>query len=75
MNLEPIITWGIKILEHLDNKEYPQTVDEKELERKLNWLPFFRYDLLRWKRVIDHAMTAEKFIRSSGYKIGVTCCF
>ena len=72
MNLAPLIAWGVKTLNRLDSDQYPKTVDVRQAEIKLGWLPFFREDLLSWNRILNKAVMAEKIVREAGYHIGVT---
>ena len=72
MNLEPIIYWALKILDHLDSEKHPETIDQEQLERKLGWLRFFRDDLHCWKRILDEGIAAEQIVRKEGYHTGIT---
>lgn len=72
MNLESMVSWGIKILESFDSGDYPTNVDLHKLQCKLGWIPFFREDLKEWRRILDRAIYTETHIRTYGYSKGVS---
>jgi len=72
MNLEPLVSWGIKVLKRLDSGDYRTTVDPHKLKCKLGWLPFFREGLITWNRMLNRAIHAESHIRTFGYSRGAS---
>lgn len=70
MNLECMISWGTKTLQHLDSGTYPVQLDEHKLKCKLGWLPFFRKDIMIWDRMLNRAIHAESHIRTFGSSKG-----
>ena len=72
MNLEPLVSWGLKTLAWLDTAD-PKThgMTPERVEKSLGWLREYRTDLVEWSQTMGTiaAVTAE--VRDWGLAAGV----
>jgi hypothetical protein len=68
MNLDPLISWGIKTLAILDNPgpEVLQYGSTERLEEKLGWLRQFREPLTAWSEMEQTIDVSVDFVRTQG---------
>lgn len=75
MNLQDIVTWGIKVLRFLEDRpaiapeagDQPKALDAEQLEAKLGWLRGFDNSLRQWAELLSVIEAAEKYVRVEGY--------
>ena len=68
MNMDILVTWGVKMLAFLDGIEaHVKTTSEVEaIEEKMDWIVQFREDLAEWKEILDLVEKTETYVRTKG---------
>jgi len=68
MNVDTLVTWGVKILGWLDEpRPTGRELDADRIEEKLAWLRDYRQPLGRWQQAMQVIETAETLVRREGY--------
>ena len=68
MNMDILVTWGVKMLGFLDGIEaHVKTTSEVEaIGEKMDWMVQFREDLAEWKEILDFVEKTETYVRTIG---------
>jgi hypothetical protein len=68
MNVDTLVTWGVKVLKWLDEpRPTGRELDKDRIEAKLGWLREYREPLRRWEQAMRVIETAETLVRQEGY--------
>jgi hypothetical protein len=68
MNLDRLVTWGVKALAYLEKpREVPgQPVNAKRVKGRLCWLYEYRQRLAEWSALMQVAKVCESYVRHEG---------
>lgn len=70
MNLDPEITWGMRVLDLLDRGQGDSSLDPdnfQRLQEKLGWLTGYREQLTAWGELMQISKSLCEIVRREGY--------
>lgn len=68
MNLDTLVTWGVKVLKWLDEpRPTGRELDLDRIEEKLGWLRDYRQPLRQWEQAMRVIETVETLVRREGH--------
>ena len=68
MNMEILVTWGVKMLRFLDEIDaHVKTPSEvAAIQEKMDWMVQFREDIAEWNQILDLVKQTETYVRTNG---------